>query len=292
VPGTGRPWLSSSVARIEIGLAAAPWGGLMTNTQNRGPGEVSGPDEQAPADLQVLAAWAPELADTFVALSCDLALVIDEQGRILKLAQHDANPIAPPSWIGRAWIDTVSSESREKVEAMLADVAASGHSRRRQVNHPDALGGSAAPVAYTAARLGEHGPMLAIGHDQRAIAALQQRFVAAQEALERSYWNAHQHLRGAAPAPALMTRGERASLGLGKRGAGTSDLDDSELARALGHLVERIGQGELPVLLRDARRLAERHFLARALQRAGSEEALAKSLGVSKRSLSRRKKKS
>ena len=248
-------------------------------------------DDQPPADLQVLAAWAPELADTFVALSCDIALVIDEHGIILKLAQHDANPIAPDSWIGCPWVDTVSTESRVKIEQMLADVAAAGYSRRRQVNHPDALGGGAAPVAYTAARLGDHGPLLAIGHDQRAIAALQQRFVAAQEALERSYWDAHQQLRSTAPAPApapapaLLTLDEKASLGL-------RELDDSGLARALSQLVERIGQGgELQVLLRDARRLAERHFLARALQRAGSEEALAKSLGVSKRALLRRKKK-
>ena len=245
------------------------------------------PDDQPPADLQVLAAWAPELADTFVALSCDLALVIDGNGLIRKLAQQDANPIAPATWIGRPWVDTVSSDSREKIEQMLADVAAAGYSRRRQVNHPDALGGSPAPVAYTAARLGDQGPLLAIGHDQRAIAALQQRFIAAQEALERSYWNAHQHVHSTAPAqaPALMTHDEKASLGL-------RELDDSGLARALGQLVERIGQGgELQVLLRDARRLAERHFLARALQRAGSEEALAKSLGVSKRALARRKKK-
>ena len=251
-------------------------------------------DDAPPADLQVLAPWAPELADTFVALSCDLALVIDEHGVIVRLAQHDANPLAPASWIGRAWVDTVSVESREKIEQMLSDVATTGKSRRRQVTHPDALGGGAAPVGYTAARLGDQGPVLAIGHDQRAIAALQQRFVAAQEALERSYWNAHQNLRAKSTkaAPALMTHGEKASLGLGKRGgAMLRDIDDTELARALGQLVERIDQGELPVLLRDARRLAEQHFLARALQRAGSEEALAKSLGISKRTLARRKKK-
>ena len=71
-------------------------------------------------------------------------------------------------------------------------------------------------MAYSAARLGESGPMLAVGHDLRAQAALQQRFVAAQEALERSYWNAHQHVPGQTEAPALMTRGEKDSLGLGK----------------------------------------------------------------------------
>jgi hypothetical protein len=230
----------------------------------------------------VLAPWAPELADTFVALACDIALIVDSSGRIVNLTQHDAHPIAPRGWIGCEWLETVSADSREKVEQMLGEVAATGQARRRELNHPAAVGGPT-PVAYSAARLGAQGPTLAVGHDLRAQAALQQRFLAAQEALERSYWNAQRKQKP--DAPALMTRKEKSSLGLS-----TAELDDTELVRALGRLVERIDQGALPVLLRDARRLAERHFLARALQRAGSEEALARSLGVSRRSLSRRKK--
>jgi hypothetical protein len=243
-----------------------------------------------PADLQVLAAWAPELADTFVALACDIALVIDAEGRIAKLAQHDTHPIAPPSWIGRDWVQTASPDSRPKIEQMLADVAATGHARRREVNHPDAIGGPV-PVAYSAARLGDSGPMLAVGHDLRAQAALQQRFVAAQEALERSYWNAQQRGAARSDAPALLTRDEKDSLGLGKVAAVLDDaeLADHELAKALGRLVDRIGHDEPPGLLRDARRLAERHFLARALKRAGSKEALKKSLGVNRRTTSRKK---
>jgi len=243
------------------------------------------------ADLEVLAAWAPELADTFVALSCDIALVIDADGRIATLAQHDTQPIAPPAWVGSAWVDTVSPDSRAKVEQILADVVASGQARRREINHPDAIGG-AAPVAYSAARLGEQGPTLAVGHDLRAQAALQQRFVAAQEALERSYWNAHRHLQGSGEAPALMTETERERLGLDSADAPSArDIDDSELVRALGRLVERIGHDELQGLLRDARRLAERHFLARAAKRAGGLVALAQSIGVNRRALGRRKKK-
>jgi hypothetical protein len=242
------------------------------------------------ADLEVLADWAPELADTFVALSCDIALVIDAGGRIATLAQHDAQPIAPPAWIGGLWADTVSPDSRAKIEQMLLDVANIGQARRREINHPGAVGGSA-PVAYSAARLGTHGPILAVGHDLRAQAALQQRFVAAQEALERSYWNAQRSLADAGSTPALMTETERQSLGLDSgNSAGTADIDDSELVQALGRLVERIGQDELPGLLRDARRLAERHFLARALKRAGSAEALARSLDARRRVPSKRKK--
>lgn len=159
------------------------------------------------------------------------------------------------------------------------------------MNHPDALGGPA-PVAYNAARLGETGPTLAVGHDLRAQAALQQRFVAAREALERSYLNAHQHVPARTDASALMTRDENDSLGLGKDvgDLGDAELADHELTRALGRLVDRIGLDELPGVLRDARRLAERHFLARALKRAGRKEALKKSLGLNRRATSRKKK--
>ena len=258
-------------------------------------------DPPPAADLQVLAAWAPELADTFVALSCDIALVVDAQGVIVRMAQHEASPIAPQSWVGTPWVQTTGDDSRAKVQEILADVAAQGHARRREINHPQAIGGPV-PVAYSAVRLGADGPLLAIGHDLRSQVALQQRFVAAQEALERSYWNAQRSTgsKTAQPPPGapntigagVMSKSERASLGLAADPGRPNrhDLSDSELVRALGRLVERIGHDELPELLRDARRLAERHFLERALKRAGSVEALARSLGVSRRALSRRRK--
>lgn len=246
------------------------------------------------ADLQVLADWAPEIADTFVALSCDIALVIDRGGLIQRMAQHDARPIAPAGWLGQPWVQTAGTDSREKVVQMLADVATAGHAARREINHLEAIGGPV-PVAYSAVRLGPSGPTLAIGHDLREQAVLQQRFVAAQAALERSYWAEQREARDAASGlpsglPALrLTDGERASLGLATVAEQAQALADSELAVALGRLVERIGRDELPGLLRDVRRVAERHFLARALQRAGSLDALARSLGTSRRALVRRR---
>lgn len=245
-----------------------------------------------PSDLEVLAAWAPELADTFVALSCDLALVLDADGHIAKLAQHASHPIAPDTWVGLAWTATAAEDSRTKIEQMLDEVAATGQARRREVNHPDALGGPVA-VAYSAVRLGAQGPTLAIGHDLRTQMALQQRFVAAQEALERSYWHAQQRTRPGAAAgtdpsgpPPRMTGKERASLGL--EAPADDDAEGAELLHALSRLYERIGHDALPHLLRDARQLAERHFLQQALARAGSVEALARSLGVSPRALAKR----
>ena len=142
-------------------------------------------------DLGALAPWAQELAQTFVSLSSDIALVLDESGVITSVAQSGKEPVAPAAsqWVGRSWADTVSGTMRRKVEAMLQDVASTGLARRREINHAGA-GGAEIPVAYTAIRLGAHGPVIAVGRDLRAIAAIQQRFLDAQQDLERGYWKA------------------------------------------------------------------------------------------------------
>ena len=144
-------------------------------------------------DLGALSAWAPELAKTFVSLSSDIALVIDEGGVIRNVAQGGADPIAPGAyqWVGRPWIDTVSGDTRPKIENLLREVAATGIARRREVNHP-LSGENSIPVAYTAIRLGENGPVLAVGRDLRTIAAIQKRYVESQQEMERGYWQARQ----------------------------------------------------------------------------------------------------
>jgi PAS domain-containing protein len=80
-----------------------------------------------------------------------------------------------------------SRPRRDKVREMLQDVATTGVSPRRQVNHV-APGGAEFPVAYTAVRLGAGPNLVAIGRDLRGIAVLQQRLVEAQQAMERDYW--------------------------------------------------------------------------------------------------------
>ncbi len=150
-----------------------------------------GPGDQP--DLGALSAWAPELAQTFVSLASDIALVIDEDGVIRSVAQGGADPIAPAAyhWVGRPWIDTVSGETRPKIENLLREVTATGVARRREVNHPFSADNSI-PVAYTAVRLGDNGPVLAVGRDLRTIAAIQKRYVESQQEIERGYWQARQ----------------------------------------------------------------------------------------------------
>jgi transcriptional regulator PpsR len=146
-----------------------------------------------PADLSALSGCAEELAEVFVSLASDIALVIDDSGVITRVAQSASTPMAPAAerWVGRHWVDTVTGETRRKIELLLNDAATSGLARRREVNH-GSDGGGDIPVAYTALRLGKGGPVLAVGRDLRAIAAIQQRFQDTQQELERSYWKARQ----------------------------------------------------------------------------------------------------
>ena len=144
-------------------------------------------------DLGVLSPWAPELAQTFVSLSSDIALVMDGGGVIQSVVQGGSEPLAPSAqdWVGRPWADTVTGETRGKVEQLLKEVSDTGIARKREINHPNGVGTSVA-VAYTAVRLGEGGPVLVVGCDLRSITAIQKRFLDAQQELERGYWRARQ----------------------------------------------------------------------------------------------------
>ncbi|MET0540680.1 MAG: transcriptional regulator PpsR [Variovorax sp.] len=146
-----------------------------------------------PPDLAALAAWAPELAKAFVSLSGDIALVVDKAGVIQNVAQGEADPITPlaKDWVGRHWADTVSGDTRAKIEHLLQEVNSTGIARRREVHHPLQQGGNV-PVSYSAIRFGLDGPVLATGRDLRTIAAIQQRFLDSQQEMERGYWRARQ----------------------------------------------------------------------------------------------------
>lgn len=141
-----------------------------------------------------LSEWAPELAQTMVSLGGDIALVIDERGIIQRVDQRASTPLASDAheWIGHRWLDTVTVESRPKLERLMAEATATCATKKREVNHTSRSGGANVPVAYTAIRLGARGPILAVGRDLGISAALQQRFLGAQQEMERNYSRARQ----------------------------------------------------------------------------------------------------
>jgi hypothetical protein len=110
--------------------------------------------------------------------------------------------------VGRPLADTVTPDTRHKIASLLHDVATAGLARRREVNLPSGERADI-PMAYTALRLGPQGPTLAVGHDLRAVAQMQQRFMRVQQELERGYGLA---LRAAAEGQGLKAgRAELAS---------------------------------------------------------------------------------
>lgn len=115
----------------------------------------------------------------------DIALILDDSGRIV---DGTADPRDFPdfdSWIGREWLDTVTVESRPKVMEMLAGARKGQTQRWRQVNQI-ATGGEI-PVRFTLVSTGTGTRAIALGRDMREAAALQQRLLQAQQSLERDY---------------------------------------------------------------------------------------------------------
>jgi transcriptional regulator PpsR len=129
-----------------------------------------------------------DVAAAVIAAAADVALVLDRDGviRDLSYGGEGLSREEASGWIGRPWIDTVTSESRVKIEALLSDARARAAPRWRQVNHPSA-GGADIPVRYSAVEIRENGRVVAIGRDLRALARLQQRLMDAQLAIERDY---------------------------------------------------------------------------------------------------------
>jgi transcriptional regulator PpsR len=129
-----------------------------------------------------------EIAAELIAAAADIALIIDAKGviRDVSLGSEELGQEGFDAWVGKPWIETVTLESRPKVEEMLRDSATKAPPRWRQVSHPT-KSGIDLPVRYSALRVGDSGRVVAVGRDLRAIAALQQRLVDAQQSMEREY---------------------------------------------------------------------------------------------------------
>ncbi len=131
-----------------------------------------------------------EAAGRLIAAATDMALVVGADGVIQDLAVQSDDLLQDleghAGWIGRRWADTVTVESRPKVEALLRDAASDTTPRWRQVNHP-APHGPDIPVLYSAVRVGNDGRIVAFGRELRSVSALQQQLVDAQHSMERDY---------------------------------------------------------------------------------------------------------
>lgn len=145
-------------------------------------------DRKSDAPRPALSDLAPDWAAKLITATSEVALVVDRDGVIRHVSFSGAEPPidGADEWVGKPWIDTVTPDSRGKIELLLKEAVSTGTTRRRQVNHP-ARAGADIPVAYNAVRA-ENGAVVAVGRDLRTISMLQQRLVDTQQAMERDYW--------------------------------------------------------------------------------------------------------
>ncbi len=141
------------------------------------------------APKRPLGALDAEDAANLIAAASDVALVLDGEGviRDVSVGSAELSLEAYGSWIGQPWIQTVTAESRPKVEALLRDAQARTQRRWRHVNHPSGAGPDI-PILYSAVQVGSNGQVVAFGRDLRSVSVLQQRLIDAQQAMERDYW--------------------------------------------------------------------------------------------------------
>lgn len=127
------------------------------------------------------------LQDTLEA-SADVALVVDEAGKILEAVHCDASviPLSISGWVGRAWSETVTSESKPKLTQLLEDAQSKSQQRWRQVNHPMPEGPDL-PVRYVGVPMEFGGLTLVIGREMQSVSHLQQDLVKTQQAMKREY---------------------------------------------------------------------------------------------------------
>ncbi|MEN7341985.1 MAG: transcriptional regulator PpsR [Pseudomonadota bacterium] len=131
---------------------------------------------------------------TLIGATHDITLVMNRDGTIVDVAYGGDRPLAniADDWVGKPWIETVSDDSRNKVERLLEAADGDASSRRwRQVNHP--TGGQLdIPILYLAIAVGADDLIIAIGKDLRTISDMQQQLLDMQHSIESEYMRLQQ----------------------------------------------------------------------------------------------------
>jgi len=144
----------------------------------------------------ILADMPVATAEALITASADVVLVIDGSGVIQDAAFGTEELLSHgyQDWLGKAWAQTVTLESRPKVEAMLRDLGSGKGAKWRHLNH-SGQDGAELPLSYSIIPMhgqqngSTSGPRaMAFGRDLRPQAVLQQRLVKAQVSMETDYW--------------------------------------------------------------------------------------------------------
>jgi transcriptional regulator PpsR len=127
---------------------------------------------------------------SLIAAATDLAVVVDGQGVIRDIAfnteELSLELDAQGRWMGAKLSETVTSETRPKINELLLDATVRKSPKWRQINYPS-VGGEDIPILYSAINIGRADRFVVVGRDLRPLAAMQQRLINAQQSMERDY---------------------------------------------------------------------------------------------------------
>ena len=130
----------------------------------------------------------PTIVASILAAAVDVTVLMTPDGVICD--QVIAGPELPRNlftgWPGKSLSDTVTVESRPKIEQLLGEATGGLPPRWRQVNHP-LHGELDIPISYSAVRAGPQGHIIAIGRDMSNMSKLQKRLLSAEQAVEQEY---------------------------------------------------------------------------------------------------------
>lgn len=126
--------------------------------------------------------------ELLIAAATDITLVLDSDGIIRNLSVGDDEMPNDEyeGWMNRPWLETVTVESRPKVEELLKQAGSKAATKWRHINHLSSTGIDL-PIVYSTVRVGNEGKILAIGRNATKIAKLQQRLFLAQQSMEKNY---------------------------------------------------------------------------------------------------------
>lgn len=143
------------------------------------------------APKRYLAHLDADTAAAIVAAVADVALILDRDGVIRDIAFNNDDLVAElegtDRWIGHAWAETVTPDSRNKVDVLLREATSGAAPRWRHVNYRAPRRAPPTPVLYCAVRVDRGGHCIAFGRDLRSVSALQQQLIDAQQSMERDY---------------------------------------------------------------------------------------------------------
>ena len=145
-------------------------------------------------DLSVPARMNQAVSAELLREIADFCLLLSPDGSIADVSVHtdDLGTALTSDWVGRVWLDTVTTDSRVRAEALLNEALAQhGEVAMGDASHalPD---GTEMLVRYRAVQPLDAEHIMLVGEDMRSEANLRQQLMNAQQALELDYWRLRQ----------------------------------------------------------------------------------------------------